>query len=581
MSRREAWLSAGLVFLVALVVRAWTATQVTFPRPEDAAYYVDVAHNLVTGRGLTTDAIWSYGTPPLVFPRPAFEVWLPLATFLDAIPIALFGGVVGTFVAAQGSAILVGSIVPVLAWRLAADVAAERGLGVERARTLAIGAGLASAVYLPLVLASVQPDSTLPFAALVLGGVLVIGRILCSAVVAGPPPEAPRLRFSRRRPARGGAPALDRPRPVPPSTPPVDLDRPLVRLLVGLGVLLGLAALARNEAVWLALAWAILAWRATRPAGGLRRRLRAAASLVGIPALVSIAVYAPWAVRDWATFGSPLPGQALSNALFLHGSDVFAWATPPTLDRYLNAGLGTLIGLRVEGFLHNLGSVLVLLGVPISALGVLALPWTARGRTLAPLALFSLITFLVATFVFPVATTWGTFLHAAGAIHVLILISALLALDALIDRLRESQAWSRPVAWLGPTLAVVASLLISLALLPGDAAAASAAGAPLPTDGSPVITDFPIWLATETGARAIALPDEFPADVLDLAKHFGAKLLIVDATDEGQWPEILDQEEPGAECFQLVPLDVSDSGPLADVVVFRIVCSGPAVQGTP
>ncbi|HJW21385.1 MAG TPA: hypothetical protein VJ506_03040 [Candidatus Limnocylindrales bacterium] len=594
MSRREAWLSAGLVFLVALAVRAWAATLVSFPRPEDAAYYVDVARNLVTGQGLTSDAIWSYGTPPFAFPRPAFEVWLPLATFLDAIPIAIAGGPLGAFRAAQIASILVGSAVPVLGWRLAADVADSRGLGPRRARWIALGTGLAAAVYLPLVLFSVQPDSTLPFAALVLAAVLVIPRVLRLVAIAEVPPAPPRLRFSRRKAGRGStAPAAPAVAPLAPS--PLRLDRPLVRALVGLGVVLGIAALARNEAIWLALAWAFLAWRATGPAGGFRRRVRAALPLIGIPAVVSIAVYAPWALRDWSVFGNPLPGQALSNALFLNGRDVFAWAEPPTLDRYLGAGIGTLVGLRITGFLHNLGSVLLFLGVPISALGLLALPWTARGRVLAPLVTYSVIAFLVATLVFPVATTWGTFLHAAGAIHVLILISALLALDVVIDRLRRLRAWTRPVSWLGATLAVVASLLMTLVLLPGDAslgddlaqryaelpAALATAGAPLPTDGTPVITDFPIWLATETGTRAIALPDEVPADVLDLASRFNAKLLIVDANDEGQWPEILDQEEPGSECFQLVPLQVSDIGPLGSVVVFRITCYSPAVQGTP
>src|SRR4029079_11054972 len=41
-SRREAILSAGLVLFVALAVRAWAATQIAFPRPEDVAYYVGV-----------------------------------------------------------------------------------------------------------------------------------------------------------------------------------------------------------------------------------------------------------------------------------------------------------------------------------------------------------------------------------------------------------------------------------------------------------------------------------------------------------------------------------------------------------
>jgi hypothetical protein len=591
-SRREAWLSAGAVFGIALLIRAWAATQATFPRPEDTAYYVDVAGNLLAGRGLTSDAIWSFGTPPLSFPRPAFEVWLPMATVLDLVPMAvlgsagLAGGPLGSpFAAAQVASILVGSIVAVLAWRLAADVAVERSLPSGRARTLALGTGLAAAVYLPLVLFSVQPDSTMPFAALVLGGVLVMRRAL-DAVVVTPPPERPALKFSRRNAPRRQARRRDDPDGHGVGAGPRADSRTGRRWLVLVGLVLGLAALTRNEALWLALAWAIVAWWATRPARDLGRRARAALPLIGIPALVSIAVYAPWAIRDWLTFGSPLPGQALSNALFLDGRDVFAWSIQPTLERYLAAGVGTLLGLRVTGFVHNLGSVLLLLGVPISALGLSALPWTVRGATLRALAVFSLTTFLVATLVFPVSTTWGTFLHAAGAIHVLVLVSALLALDAVIARVALVRGWTRPVAWLGPTLAVAASLLISAVQLPADAAAGRAiaaryaalpgavasAGAPLPADGSPVITDFPIWLAAETDVHAIALPNEMPADILDLAQTFGARLLIVDAGTTGQWQRIADPEELGAECFQPVRLP---TGPLDGIRVFRIVCYGP------
>ena len=147
MTRREAVLTAGGIFLVSVVARALFATTIRFPAPEDTAYYFGVARNIVEGRGIVTDAIWSYGTPPLVFPRPAFEVWLPLPTFLAAIPMGLLGA---TFSAAQVSSVLIGSIVPVLAWRLAADVAAGRGLPDGRARTLAIGTGVTAAVSLPL-----------------------------------------------------------------------------------------------------------------------------------------------------------------------------------------------------------------------------------------------------------------------------------------------------------------------------------------------------------------------------------------------------------------------------------------------
>ena len=54
MSRREAWLSAGAVFLVALAVRTVAAAAISFPIPEGTAYYPGVARNLLEGRGLVT-----------------------------------------------------------------------------------------------------------------------------------------------------------------------------------------------------------------------------------------------------------------------------------------------------------------------------------------------------------------------------------------------------------------------------------------------------------------------------------------------------------------------------------------------
>ena len=99
MTRREALLSAARWSSSSRSSSAPSSpSQIVFPKPEDTAYYVGVARNLLEGRGLVSDALWSYETPPLVFPRPAFEVWLPLPTFLAAIPMALAGA---TFAAAQ------------------------------------------------------------------------------------------------------------------------------------------------------------------------------------------------------------------------------------------------------------------------------------------------------------------------------------------------------------------------------------------------------------------------------------------------------------------------------------------------
>jgi len=173
-------------------------------------------------------------------------------------------------------------------------------------------------------------------------------------------------------------------------------------------------------------------------------------------------------------------------------------------------------------------------------------------------------------------------------------------LDGGLARLGRRMGWTRPVAWLGALLAVFASTLFSVALLPAfgggvDATARTYAvlarqmavlGAPL--DGSaPVIHDFPIWLAETARVPSLALPDETPADVLDLATdpRFGARWLIVAKADHGDWPAILDGSSPMADCFREVnlpvPEDPADADAIAGFRVFRIGCDGLAAGAVP
>jgi hypothetical protein len=540
MSRREAILNAVVIYAIAVAVRAAIASIVVFPIPEDTAYYVSVSKHLIEGRGLVADAIWSFQTPPLVFPRPAFEVWLPLPAFLMAIPMAVLGP---TFAAAQLMPIVVGAIVPVLAWRIAADVAAEQRLPRSRARTLAIGAGLTSAVYLPLLLFSTLPDSTMLFTVLALGACALMTRLLRS------------------------------------TTAPAWSDR----RLIGLGVLIGLAALTRNEAAWIGLAWAAIAWTAIR--AGRRERLVA----IVVPAAIALLIFTPWAIRDWQVFGNPLPGQALANALSVTGFDIFAWQDPPTLSRYLAVGPARLLEMRAEGFGHNLFSVLLVPGAPVSLVGLVALPLIVRLRSLRGVVAVGTITFLVTSLVFPVATTWGTFLHAAGPIHVLLVISALVGLDRLIAAIGRRRAWTNPVAWLGPALTISGAVLFTAVLLPSFGSQSRAtearyralgaqmavAGMPLGSNG-PVITDFPIWLAAAADVDALALPAESPASVTDLARTFRARTLVITGDDHGGWPGVLGTGAPSSSCFVPidigVPADPGDAEALKGTRVYRIVC---------
>ena len=576
--RREAWLSAGAIFALALVVRAVVAASLSFPVPEDTAYYAGVARNLVEGHGLVTDALWSYQTQPLVVPRAAFEVWLPLPSLLAAVPIAV-AGAANWFRAAQVVSVVVSSLVAALAWRLGADVATEMKLPPGRARTLGVGTGLVACFLGPLVVYGALPDSTALFAALSLAACLLMTRIAA-------------------RPAG----ARD-------------------RRLLALGLLIGFAGLTRSEALWLGVAWLLVAWFWTpAPGGGGSATGSAAGSVIGsaagsatgsaagsagtrlsrldrarliaVPAAVAILVFVPWAVRDWLVFGSPLPGQTIANALSIKATDIFAYQDQPTLARYLAQGPVALAAMRVTGIVHNLVMVLIVQAFPIGLAGVLALPWCARLRALRPLLLVAAMTFLVTSLVFPVSTTWGTFLHAAGAIYVLLAVSCLVALDAVIAWVGRIRHWWRPVAWLGPALATAVAIplmFVSVASLDRQAgdtrarfdalpAAMERAGISL-SDNAPIITNSPIWLAETSGVTAVALPEEPPQTVLALARHFGSKLLVTVGVDETrEWPGVLDGPDPAAGCFKEVRLTdnsgiaPNESSPLAEIRVFLIVC---------
>jgi hypothetical protein len=168
-------------------------------------------------------------------------------------------------------------------------------------------------------------------------------------------------------------------------------------------------------------------------------------------------------------------------------------------------------------------------------------------------------------------------------------VSALGALDALLALLSTRLGWTRQVAWLGALLAVGASALFSAVLLPGVATASAdtartydvlarqlaAAGEPL--DGaSPVIADYPIWIAETARVSTLALPVEPPSSVADLATRFGAHLLIVVGGEWGILPATSSGPDPAAACFRELPLpvpaDPADAQAVEGVRAFRIAC---------
>jgi hypothetical protein len=177
-------------------------------------------------------------------------------------------------------------------------------------------------------------------------------------------------------------------------------------------------------------------------------------------------------------------------------------------------------------------------------------------------------------------------------VQVLIVLSALLALDAGIARLGQRLGWTNPVAWLGPALGIFGCALFSAVLLTGFASGArdtanqfaelerrmDSIGHPLDATAGPVLTNFPIWLAETSRIPSLALPDESPSDVRDLARQpafAGTHLVVLIGGDHGRWPDVLDTPVSDATCFRELDLGPGPDGivdPLKDTRVFEIVC---------
>lgn len=114
-------------------MRLASAVAVAQPGYTDAYYYSLVASRLAHGDGLSADFIWNFLEAPNFDPLPvaSHRFWVPLATALQAGGIALVGGLLGEFRAAQAAVITVAAFLPAAAYAAARslDVSARYSLG--------------------------------------------------------------------------------------------------------------------------------------------------------------------------------------------------------------------------------------------------------------------------------------------------------------------------------------------------------------------------------------------------------------------------------------------------------------------
>ena len=539
------------LWVLALVVRLVVAQQIPFPTTEVSAYFVGVAGNALEGNGLVSDAVWSYATPPLEAPTPAFEIWLPMASLMAVLSMGVLGASYG---AAQVSGALMGALIAPLVWGVAREAVAAHGLDRRRGGAVALAAGLIAAVLSPFVLNSAIPDSYVPFTVFTLVAALLLPRVLG---------------------LRNGSEAV-------PSRTPVIIGG------LALGLALGLAYLSRQEVIWFGLTALIFLFLVVRGHAPGTRSKEIVARLWPIVAGGLVAVL-PWLARNIAEFGTPLPGQAVENMFLRRNEDIFAFMDRPGAAEYLAQGLGTVLSNPLQAALDVFVDVLVIPAFPIGIIGIVALvflrrsPAVRRPTALATLLVGGTLVFATTVVLFPVATLWGTFAHASGPLLAALVVLSALGGDALLARISAIREWERPNIIVAPMALLAVVIVLGLlqtvivarqsrgfaqryANLAAELIAyGEAAGTGLPDT---VITDHPMWLATTLGTSAIALPDEDTDAILELSRTFSAPWLVV-VDERGRYPDALIS---GGQCLAADPVRLAVGAQVSWLFVLDDAC---------
>ncbi|MEO7119089.1 MAG: hypothetical protein ABIZ34_08975, partial [Candidatus Limnocylindrales bacterium] len=190
---------------------------------------------------------------------------------------------------------------------------------------------------------------------------------------------------------------------------------------------------------------------------------------------------------------------------------------------------------------------------------------------------------LVSSLLLPVATLWGTFLHASGPLLIGLTVAAMLGLDAAVAHLRSLRHWRRQNAWLAPLL--VLSLTAPLGLLQVSILGRQSvelqvriAGlardvATIVDDDRILISDHPVWLSDALDRPVIALPDEPPALVARLAADFDAGIVVI-MDERGRYPDAW-REPGGMDCQAAPPQRIGSTSPPTLLVRLAPACAGP------
>ena len=491
----------GLALLVRLALIA-TYPDAAYP---DSFYYVDVARAIAAGNGLTIDFVWIMAEvgnripDPAVLPIASNAHWLPLASFVQVPFIALLGP---TATASALPLALIGSLAAPLTWAIARDAKAEP--------LVAVTAGVLSAVPAAATVFMAQPENFAIMHPLVAATIWLTARGLKG---------------------HNGAFAFA-------------------------GLLVGLAALGRNDGVFLGAAVGLvwfgdrLRWLRGRRGSGSwvhvedRRPISFAAAVACLG--LFLLVIGPWWVRQLAVFGSISPTSSNGSALWIRSiSEWNSITAEPSLGKFLAQGWGPILESRLEGLgwaLANyaivIGSIVLIPFILVGAVGRLG------SRDFTPWFVYTAVVFLMATFVYPLHVRGGAFIHSAIGLapH-----AAILAMEGVLILVRwmaaRRRGWNERVAgsvfaW-GIVVLVAATAVVfgrpvqtgwDQSRQPRLALAAELDRLGVPADDR-ILTIDAAGMKYFTGRPAIVTPNDPIETIEAVARAYGTRWLVIERDD--------------------------------------------------
>ncbi len=347
---------------ITLAFRLATALPLQQAGYMDASYSMHIAENVAAGRGLNEEVLWNYLDQPAGLPHPSHLYWMPLPSLLIAPFFALLGP---SYRAAQIPFIVLSLFLPLFAFYLSRRMFARDDY--------AWAAGLFTAFSGFYTIYWVSPDNLTPFA---------VTASLCLYVI-----------------ARG-------------------IETSLGRYFVAAGILAALSHLSRVDGLLLLTIPPIVLL--------LRRFSLRHCLLFTVYCLLSyLLVMSPWFARNYLAVGVLYPGGGTQTLWLTNYDEIFSYATPLTITRYLNWGIPAILQSKLEAGVLNfavimLGDLQVFLA-PFSLIGL----WQLRRRVeMLPWIIYAVMLYVAMTLVFTFPSMHGSMLHSATALLPFLAVAA-------------------------------------------------------------------------------------------------------------------------------------------------------------